>query len=124
MRPGLGALSVIGAVQREKSMSKFDERQRSFESKFAHDEDLKFKVTARRNKLVGVWAAELLGKTGEDAEAYAKEVVRADFEEAGDEDVVRKLRADLGDKVDEPTIRAKLDEMLLIAKEQFARATE
>jgi hypothetical protein len=105
-------------------MSKFDERQRSFESKFAHDEDLKFKATARRNKLLGLWAAELLGKTGEDAEAYAKEVVRADFEEAGHEDVVRKLRADLGDKVDEQTIRAKLDEMLLVAKEQLARAAD
>ena len=105
-------------------MSKFDERQRSFESKFAHDEDLKFKATARRNKLLGLWAAELLGKTGEDAEAYSKEVVRADFEEAGHEDVVRKLRADLGDKVDEETIRAKLDEMLLVAKEQLARAAD
>jgi hypothetical protein len=105
-------------------MSKFDERQRSFESKFAHDEDLKFKATARRNKLLGLWAAALLGKTGEDAEAYSKEVVRADFEEAGHEDVVRKLRADLGDKVDEETIRAKLDEMLLVAKEQLARAAE
>ena len=105
-------------------MSKFDERQRSFESKFAHDEDVKFKATARRNKLLGLWAAGLLGKTGEDAEAYSKEVVRADFEEAGHEDVVRKLRADLGDKVDEQTIRAKLDEMLLVAKEQLARAAE
>ena len=105
-------------------MSKFDERQRSFESKFARDEEVKFKATARRNKLLGLWAAELLGKTGEDAEAYAKEVVRADFEEAGHEDVVRKLRADLGDKVDEQTIRAKLDEMLLVAKEQLARAAD
>ena len=105
-------------------MSKFDERQRSFESKFAHDEDLKFKATARRNKLLGLWAAELLGKRGEDAEAYAKEVVRADFEEAGHEDVVRKLTADLGDKVNEQAIRAKLDEMLLVAKEQLARAAD
>ena len=85
---------------------------------------MKFKATARRNKLLGLWAADLLGKTGEDAEAYSKEVVRADFEEAGHEDVVRKLRADLGDKVDEETIRAKLDEMLLVAKEQLARAAE
>ena len=111
-------------VQPEKPMSKFDERQRSFESKFAHDEDLKFKATARRNKLLGLWAAGLLGKTGEDAEAYSKAVVRADFEEAGHEDVVRKLKADLGDKVDEGTIRAKLDEMLVVAKEQLARAAE
>ena len=105
-------------------MSSFDERQRGFESKFAHDEDMKFKATSRRNKLLGLWAAELLGKTGDDAEAYAKEVMRADFEEAGHEDVVRKLRADLGDKADEPTIRAKLDEMLFLAKEQLARATD
>jgi hypothetical protein len=105
-------------------MSKFDERQRSFESKFARNEEVKFKATARRNKLIGLWAAELLGKSGEDAEAYAKEVVRADFEEAGHEDVVRKLRADLGDNVDEQTIRAKLDEMLLVAKEQLARAAD
>jgi hypothetical protein len=105
-------------------MSKFDERQRSFESKFARDEEVKFKATARRNKLLGLWAAELLGKTGEDAEAYAKEVVRADFEEAGHEDVVRKLRADLGDKVDEQAIRAKLDEMLLVAMEQLAKTAE
>jgi hypothetical protein len=103
-------------------MSSFDERQRSFESRFAHDEDMKFKATSRRNKLLGLWAAELLGKTGDEAGAYATEVVRADFEEAGHEDVVRKLRADLGDKADEQTIRAKLDEMLLVAKEQLARA--
>ena len=105
-------------------MSKFDERQRSFEGKFARDEEVKFKATARRNKLLGLWAADLLGKTGEDAEAYAKEVVRADFEEAGHEDVVRKLTADLGEKVNEQAIRAKLDEMLLVAKEQLARAAD
>ena len=105
-------------------MSKFDERQRGFESKFARDEEVKFMATARRNKLLGFWAAELLGKTGEDAEAYAKEVVRADFEEAGHEDVVRELREDLGDKVDEQTIRAQLDEMLVVAIEQLARAAD
>ena len=124
MRHGLDGLSVQGPVQREKRMSKFDERQRSFESRFARDEEVKFKATARRNKLLSLWAAELLGKTGEDAEAYAKEVVRADFEEAGHEDVMRKLRADLGDKVDEQAIRAKLDEMLLVAKEQLANAAD
>ena len=102
-------------------MSKFDERQRGFENKYAHDESMKFKAAARRNKLVGLWAAEVLGKTGEDAEAYAREVVRADFEEAGDEDVIRKLQADLGNKADEQTIRAKLNEMRLVAMEQLAR---
>ncbi|MEM9106941.1 MAG: DUF1476 domain-containing protein, partial [Pseudomonadota bacterium] len=75
-------------------MSGMDERSDAFENKFAHDEELRFKAEARRNKLLGLWAAELLGKEGEDAEAYAKEVVLADFEEAGDNDVFRKVRAD------------------------------
>ena len=76
-------------------MSGFDERKDAFEKKFAHDEELRFKATARRNKLFGLWAAERLGKTGADAEAYAKSVVLADFEEAGDADVLRKVQADL-----------------------------
>lgn len=76
-------------------MTTFDKRKDSFESKFAHDEELRFKATARRNKLLGLWAAELLGKAGADAEAYAKTVVLADFQEAGDDDVLRKVRADL-----------------------------
>lgn len=71
-----------------------DDRKEAFEKKFAHDEELKFKATARRNKLLGLWAAEKLGKSGDEAEAYAKEVVMSDFEEAGDEDVFRKIRAD------------------------------
>lgn len=71
-----------------------DDRKEAFEKKFAHDEELKFKATARRNKLLGLWAAERLGKSGDEAEAYAKEVVMSDFEEAGDEDVFRKIRAD------------------------------
>jgi len=75
-------------------MANMDERKDAFEKKFAHDEELKFKATARRNKMLGLWAAEKLGKTGDDAEAYAKEVVKADFEEAGEEDVFRKVRAD------------------------------
>lgn len=76
-------------------MTSFDQREAAFETKFAHDEDLRFKATARRNKLLGLWAAEKLGKTGADADAYAKSVVMADFEEAGDDDVIRKVRADL-----------------------------
>ncbi|KAA2234646.1 DUF1476 domain-containing protein [Salinarimonas soli] len=76
-------------------MTTFDNRKDAFENKFAHDEELRFKATARRNKLLGLWAAEKLGKTGADADAYAKSVVMADFEEAGDEDVVRKVRGDL-----------------------------
>ena len=76
-------------------MTTFDDRKDAFEKKFAHDEELRFKATARRNKLLGLWAAEQLGKSGADAEAYAKSVVMADFQEAGDDDVLRKVRADL-----------------------------
>ncbi len=76
-------------------MTTFDNRENAFENKFAHDAELQFKVIARRNKLLGLWAAERLGLTGEAAETYAKSVVAADFEEAGDEDVIRKLVADL-----------------------------
>ena len=75
-------------------MTQFDDRERSFEAKFARDEELRFKATARRNRLLGLWAAEKLGRTGDDAETYAREVVRADFQEAGDRDVFRKLRQD------------------------------
>jgi hypothetical protein len=80
---------------------------------------MQFKAEARRNKLLGLWAAELLGKSGEDAQAYAKEVVKADFEEAGHEDVVRKLKGDLGDRVNEATIRNKMVEFLKVAKAQL-----
>ncbi|HEX5866373.1 MAG TPA: DUF1476 domain-containing protein [Beijerinckiaceae bacterium] len=76
-------------------MTTFDDRKDAFEKKFAHDEELRFKAMARRNKLFGLWAAEQLGKSGAEADAYAKTVVMADFEEAGDDDVLRKVRADL-----------------------------
>lgn len=79
-------------------MTTFDKREEGFEKKFAHDEELRFKATARRNKLFGRWAAEKLGLTGDAAEAYAKEVVMADFEEAGNEDVFRKVRKDFDEK--------------------------
>src|SRR6476620_8971523 len=75
-------------------MTTFDQRKDAYENKFAHDEELRFKATARRNKLLGLWAAEKLGKSGADADAYAKSVVVADFEEAGEEDVVRKVKND------------------------------
>ena len=75
-------------------MGTFDRREEAFEAKFARDEELRFKAEARRNKLLGLWAAEKLGKTGDAADAYAREVVAADFEEAGDEDVFRKIRKD------------------------------
>ena len=76
-------------------MTTFDDRKDAFENKFALDEELRFKATARRNKLLGLWAAEKLGKSGAEADAYAKSVVLADFEEAGDGDVIRKVKADL-----------------------------
>ncbi|NNM73604.1 DUF1476 domain-containing protein [Enterovirga aerilata] len=96
-------------------MAQFDDRRDAFEKKFAHDEELRFKATARRNKLLGQWAAARLGKTGAEAEDYAKSVVMADFEEAGDGDVIRKVKADLekgGQAMSEAEIRAKLDELL------------
>ncbi|MFN3210299.1 MAG: DUF1476 domain-containing protein [Roseovarius sp.] len=102
-------------------MSTFDERENAFENKYAHDEEMKFKAEARRNKLLGLWAAEILGKTGADADAYAKEVVLSDFEEAGHEDVVRKVAGDLGDMADADTIRSKMDELLRIAQEQLMK---
>lgn len=102
-------------------MTTFDDRENAFEAKYAHDEEMTFKAVARRNKLTGLWAAGLLGKSGTDADDYAKSVVLADFEEAGHEDVVRKLAADLGDKADADTIRAKMDEMLAVAKDQIMK---
>jgi hypothetical protein len=104
-------------------MTTFDDRKNAFENKFAHDEEMQFKAAARRNKLLGLWAASLLGKTGADAQAYAMEVVQSDFAEIGHEDVVRKLVADLDYRADEPTIRAKMGELLAIAKVQVLDET-
>ena len=101
-------------------MSTFDDRENAFEAKFAHDAEMQFKADARRNKLLGLWAAELMGKSADDAAEYAKEVIKADFEEAGHEDVVRKVAADLGDKSNPDEIRAKMSELLVIAKGQLA----
>ncbi len=100
-------------------MSSFDKRQEGFEKKFALDEEQKFKAEARRNKLLGLWAAEKLGKTGDEAAAYAKEVVSADFEEAGDADVLRKVATDLAGKATEQEIRAKMDELVATAVAQI-----
>ncbi|RPE71325.1 hypothetical protein EDD53_0441 [Pacificibacter maritimus] len=99
-------------------MSAFDERESAFENKFAHDEEMQFKAEARANKLLGHWAAALMGK---DADAYALEVIKSDFEEAGHDDVIRKVVADLGDKSDEATVRAKRSECLIVAKGQLAK---
>ena len=100
-------------------MTTFDDRENAFENKFAHDEQMTFKAEVRRNKLLGLWAAELLGKTGEEADEYAKEVVKSDFEEAGIEDVVRKVAGDLGDLADADTIRDKMAALLVEAKGQI-----
>lgn len=103
-------------------MSTFDKREEGFESKFAHDEELRFKANARRNKLLGLWAAEALGLEGDEAQEYAKGVVRADFEEPGDEDVFRKIRADFdAGNVDQSDhqIRRTMDELMHKAVEQI-----
>lgn len=100
-------------------MTTFDDRENAFENKFAHDEELKFKAEARRNKILGLWAAGLMGKSGDAAAAYAKDVVAADFKEAGEEDVYRKLAADLGALADETTIRTKMVEFMADAKRQI-----
>ena len=100
-------------------MTTFDDRETAFESKFAHDADMQFRAEARRNKLLGLWAAGLLGRSGDDAAAYAMEVVNSDFEEAGTEDVVRKVAGDLGSKSSADQVRAKLAELLSVAKPQL-----
>ncbi len=97
----------------------FDDRENAFENKFAHDAEMQFKAEARRNKLLGLWAAGLLGKSGDDAAAYAKEVVAADFQEAGDDDVLRKVAADLGALATPDTIRARMTELMVEAKRQL-----
>lgn len=103
-------------------MSTFDKREEGFERKFAHDEELRFKASARRNKLLGLWAAELMGLSGADADAYAKQVVKADFEEAGDDDVFRKVRADFDAKsIDQSDhqLRRRMDELMAEAVDQI-----
>ncbi len=102
-------------------MSTFNEREKAFENKFAHDSEMQFKAEARRNKLLGLWAADLMGKTGADATAYAAEVVKSDFEEAGEEDVYRKVSGDLGNRADEATIRTKMAELMVEAKAQLMK---
>lgn len=101
-------------------MSTFDDRARAFEAKYAHDAEMQFRAEARRNRLLGLWAADLLGMDEDDAAAYAREVVRSDFHEAGEDDVFRKVATDLGDRSDEDTIRAKMSELLTVAKAQIA----
>ncbi len=103
-------------------MTTFDDREKVFEDKYKHDQELQFRVEVRRNKLLGLWVAELLGIEGADAEAYAKEVVKADFEEPGDADLIRKIQGDAAPKnldLSEHKIRKKMDELIVIAKEQI-----
>ena len=104
-------------------MSSFDKRQEDFEKKFALDEEQKFKAVARSNKLLGLWAAEKLGKNGDDAAAYARDVVASDFEESGDDDVLRKVTKDLDGKANEAEIRKKMDELLATAAMQVKAGT-
>ncbi len=106
-------------------MSQFDDRERAFESMYARDQEMQFKVTARRNRLLGQWAAKKMGLTEAEADAYAKEVIRSDFEEAGDEDVIRKLLGDLtsaGVEIDDATIRQALEHKTVEARRHFIGA--
>ena len=107
-------------------MTQFDDRERAFEAKFARDEEMQFRIVARRNRLLGEWAARLMNLSEVETEAYAKDVVRADFEEAGDEDVIRKVLGDLtaaGVDVDDAKIRETLDHKLIEARRQIIEQT-
>ncbi|RJF85610.1 DUF1476 domain-containing protein [Sphingomonas cavernae] len=106
-------------------MTTFDDRERAFEAKYAMDQDTLFKIIARRNRLFGQWAADKMGLTAEETEAYAKAVVQADFEEAGDGDVIRKVLGDLtsaGIDIDEGEVRTALEEKTVEARRQFIEA--
>jgi len=107
-------------------MTTFDKREEGFEKKFAHDEELRFKANARRNKLLGLWVAEKMGLTGPDADAYAKEVVVADFEESGDDDVFRKVRKDLDTKgvtLSDQDVRKAMTDLMAAAIDQIKTGT-
>jgi hypothetical protein len=116
---------LIARSNSEGGMTTFDKREEGFEKKFAHDEELQFKANARRNKLLGLWAAEKLGLSGPEADAYAKAVVVSDFEEAGDHDVFRKIRKDFDDKkvaVTDVDIRTAMNELMAQAIDQIKKA--
>ena len=105
-------------------MAQFDDRQKAFEEKYAHDTELQFKVSARRNKLLGLWAAEQMGMKGDAATTYAKSVIESDFEQAGDEDVFRKVMGDLKAKkvdVSDHRLRKRMDELLQEARKQLMK---
>ncbi|HEY0414075.1 MAG TPA: DUF1476 domain-containing protein [Allosphingosinicella sp.] len=106
-------------------MSTFDDRERAFETKYARDQEMQFRIVARRNRLLGAWAARLMGLTEAEADAYAKDVIRADFEEAGHEDVIRKLLGDLtsaGVDIDDARIREALEHKTVEARRQLMQA--
>jgi hypothetical protein len=122
LRRQVTAPIFAGEPKGTERMSTFDDRERSFEIKFARDEEMAFRITARRNRLVGAWAAGLMGLTAEESDAYCKAVVQADFEEAGDEDVIRKLLGDLvsaGVDMDEARIRGALHDNTIEARRQL-----
>ena len=108
-------------------MTTFDDRERAFESKYARDQEMQFKIVARRNRLLGQWAAKKMGLTEAEADAYARDVIRADFEEAGDEDVIRKLLGDLtaaGVETDEAKIREAIAHKEVEARRQLIEQTD
>ncbi|MCP1169613.1 DUF1476 domain-containing protein [Limimaricola litoreus] len=100
-------------------MTTFDERERAFEAKFAHDAEMKFRAEARRNRMLGFWAAGLLGKEGDEAATYTREVIKAEFQEAGEDDVFRKLRRDIGHLLSDEEIREKMAEFTVLAKAEL-----
>jgi len=101
-------------------MSTFDEREKSFEKKFAHDDELQFKISARRNKYIGQWASQILGYNSDQEKEYIQSVIKADFAEAGDEDVFRKVKTDLKDhNISDEEIRKKMDDLNEKAKSEF-----
>ena len=107
-------------------MTQFDDRERAFETKFAHDEEMKFRITARRNRLLGEWAARQMGLSEAETESYAKDVVRADFEEAGDDDVIRKVLGDLtsaGVETDEEKVREAIRNKEVEARRQIIESS-
>ncbi len=122
----MGPRSYLAGKMEGMWMTQFDDRERAFETKFAHDQEMNFRIIARRNRLLGEWAAREMSLSDEETAAYAKEVVRADFEEAGDEDVIRKVLGDLtaaGVEVTDAEIRDALDHKTVDARRQIIEAT-
>ena len=108
-------------------MTTFDERERAFEAKFARDQEMQFRIHARRDRLLGLWAAERMGLTDAEAETYARDLIRSDFETIGDDDVVRRLTGDFtaaGIEVDEAEIRARIEEKTIAARRQLIESME